>query len=116
MTKTQSRPKRRTCRYVQVLTTTPNQSLAQRIARRLVADRLAACVQTSGPIRSTYRWQGRIEHAQEWLCVIKTRARCYRKVERVIRELHSYQVPEIIVLPVQGGSRDYIAWLDETVA
>ena len=97
---------------VQVSTTTEAKSSAQTIARALIEQRLAACVQIVGPITSTYRWQGEIETAEEWLCLIKTRSDLYEQLEAAIREVHPYDVPEILAVPVVAGSEDYLAWLD----
>jgi len=77
--------------------------------------RLAACVQVLGPITSTYRWEGAIETSQEWRCEAKTRVELYDEIEKAIRSLHSYQVPEILAVPVVDGSADYLAWLDREV-
>jgi periplasmic divalent cation tolerance protein len=96
---------------IQVLTTAPSQEEAARIARALVEERLAACVQVLGPVASTYRWQGAIETSQEWLCIAKTAKGLYPEVEQAVRRVHSYQVPEILAVPVTAGSADYLAWL-----
>lgn len=96
---------------IQVLTTTATQEEAARVAQTLVEERLAACVQVLGPIASTYRWQGAVEKAQEWLCIAKTARGLYPKVEQAIRRVHSYQVPEILAVEVTAGSTDYLAWL-----
>jgi periplasmic divalent cation tolerance protein len=101
--------------FVQVLTTVGNQDEARRIADALIERRLAACVHIVGPVESFYRWQGKIETAAEWQCWIKTRREQYEAVEGAIRELHSYKLPEILVLPVITGSAAYLKWLaDET--
>jgi len=96
---------------IQVFTTAPSREEAARIARMLVEERLAACVQVLGPITSTYRWQGGIETSQEWLCVAKSSKGLYAEVEQAIRRAHSYQVPEILAVEVAAGSADYLAWL-----
>jgi periplasmic divalent cation tolerance protein len=101
--------------YIQVLTTTESRDLAESIGRALVDQRLAACVQIVGPITSIYRWQGKINTAQEWQCWAKTRRELYGRIEETIRRLHPYQVPEILAIDVAAGSPDYLAWLaDET--
>jgi periplasmic divalent cation tolerance protein len=100
---------------LQVATTTANKSDAERIARVLVERRLAACVQISGPITSTYRWQDTIETASEWLCTIKTTEGNYQRVESTIRELHTYDEPEIVAVPIVAGSPTYLAWLQDQV-
>ncbi len=97
--------------FIQVITTTASREDADRISRRLVETRLAACVQIIGPITSIYRWKGRIETAGEWLCLIKSRWERYGSIERTIRSLHTYEIPEIIAVPVNAGSRDYLEWL-----
>ena len=99
---------------IQVVTTAPTRDVAQKIATALVERGLAACAQVvCGPIRSTYRWKGRIETAEEWLCIIKSRRELYVAVEAAIREMHPYETPEILALPVEAGSADYLRWLKE---
>lgn len=100
---------------LQVVTTTSTLGEADRIARRLVMRRLAACVQLGGPISSIYRWQGQLEKSVEWTCTIKTLRSHFPQVEAVIKELHSYEVPEILAFPVAAGSADYLAWLASEV-
>jgi periplasmic divalent cation tolerance protein len=101
--------------YIQVVTTTEHREDAERIARTLVEERLAACVQVVGPISSTYRWRGTIETAQEWQCWAKSRCDLYDQIEQAIRRLHPYEVPEILAVPVLAGSASYLAWLDAEV-
>lgn len=89
---------------------------AQRIAKALVELNLAACVNIgSAPMESIYRWEGEIETAKEFLLVAKTSRDRFDAVEQAIRELHSYEVPEIIAIAIEAGSKDYLAWLDENV-
>ena len=102
--------------YIQVVTTTEQREDAERIARALVEERLAACVQVVGPITSTYRWRGTIETAQEWQCWAKSRHDLYDAIEKTISRLHPYEVPEILAVPVLAGSASYLAWLNEQVA
>ncbi len=99
--------------FVQVVTTAEGQEDARRIADLLVEKRLAACVQIVGPVTSVYRWQGKVESAQEWQCLIKTRQDLLDDVSEAIREIHPYEVPEIIAVPIVAGSRDYLTWLEE---
>lgn len=94
---------------VVILSTAPPGE-APGIAHALVSDRLAACVQLAS-IRSLYRWQGEIEDQPEELMLIKTRRQLADAVIARIRELHSYEVPEAVVIPVEAGSADYLAWL-----
>jgi periplasmic divalent cation tolerance protein len=100
---------------VQVLTTSPSREEADQIAQALVEGRLAACVQVVGPITSTYRWQGAIETSQEWLLLAKSRRERYGEIEQAIRRLHSYEVPEILAVPIVAASADYLAWLEREV-
>jgi periplasmic divalent cation tolerance protein len=101
--------------HVQVLTTAGSEEEAGRIAALLVERRLAACVQVTGPIVSRYRWQGAIEEEREWQCLAKTTAGAYERVEAAIREVHSYDEPEVIATPIVAGSAGYLAWIDENV-
>jgi periplasmic divalent cation tolerance protein len=95
-----------------ILTTAGSRAEADGIAEALVSRRLAACVQISD-IASTYRWQGEIMHEAEHLLLIKTVARLYEDVEAAIRELHSYEIPEIVQLPIEQGLDRYLNWIDE---
>jgi len=97
--------------YLQIITTAETKAEADKIARVLVEGGLAACVQVVGPITSTYAWQGRIETAEEWQCLIKTRDDLFGQVERSIKSVHSYETPEIIALPISAGSREYLDWM-----
>ena len=100
---------------IQVVTTTANKPDAEKIATALVQQRLAACVQVDGPLLSCYRWQGAIETAEEWRCTIKTTPEAYAQVEQAIRQLHPYEVPEILATPIVAGSPAYLDWLREQV-
>ena len=102
-------------KHLQVVTTVDTEEKAQEIARALVEQRLAACAQVLGPITSTYRWQGQVETAQEWLCILKTREELYEELEQTLRSIHPYEVPEILATPVAAGNPAYLAWLDETL-
>ena len=99
--------------YIQISTTTETKEEAQKIAQFLVEQKLAACVQITGPIESTYRWRGNIETADEWLCLIKTREVLFNKVQAAIKTLHSYETPEIIAVPIVKGRKEYLNWLDD---
>jgi len=101
--------------YLQVLTTAGSQVEAERISAALVERRLAACVQVVGPISSRYRWQGEVEQAEEWLCLAKTTGDRYAELEAAIRELHSYEEPEIVATPIVAGSPGYLAWLSASL-
>jgi periplasmic divalent cation tolerance protein len=101
--------------YVQVQTTAGSAEEAERIAAALVERRLAACIQTVGPVASRYRWRGAVETDEEWLCLAKTEASRYPELEAAIRELHSYEEPEIVATPIVAGSPGYLAWLGENI-
>lgn len=96
---------------VQVMTTVDSREAADRIAQHLLDARIAACVQVIGPVTSRYWWQGKIEQGEEWLCLIKTRHALYERVEAAVRDLHPYEIPEIICIPVTAGSARYLEWL-----
>jgi periplasmic divalent cation tolerance protein len=96
---------------IQIFTTTETREDAERIAGELVDRRLAGCVQIIGPMVSTYRWKGKIEKSQEWLCLIKTKRELFDELEAVVKAIHPYEVPELLAVPVSGASDDYRQWL-----
>ena len=97
--------------YIQVVTTVEKREDAKRIAITLVERKLAACVQIAGPIDSIYHWKGKVEKAEEWQCIIKSRGDLYEKIEEAIKAVHPYEMPEIIATPIATGSRGYLEWL-----
>ncbi len=97
--------------FIEVHTTIDSKEAAQKIADVIVAKRLAACIHVSGPILSTYWWQGKIEQVQEWVCIAKTRDDLYAELEQAIREIHTYDEPEILANPVVHGSEGYLQWI-----
>lgn len=98
--------------YRLVLTTCPDTDVANRIAQALVKERLAACVNVLPAMQSVYRWRGNVESASEHLLLIKIRTADYAAVEQRIRALHSYELPEVIAVPLVGGLTAYLAWID----
>jgi periplasmic divalent cation tolerance protein len=102
-------------RNIVVFCTCGSEGEAEAIAADLVARRLAACVNVTAPVRSVYRWQGKIESASEWMLIIKTTQALFPEVAAAIQVLHSYEVPEIIALPVSAGSPAYLKWMDDAV-
>ena len=102
-------------RYLLVLTTAGSESQAQAIARALVERRLAACVTVLGPACSVYRWDGRIVEEEERPLLIKTTAARFDAVRAAIRELHTYEVPEVLALPIERGDPSYLEWLARSV-
>ena len=99
--------------YVQISTTTATKEQAEKIVQHLVETKITACVQINGPITSIYRWKGKVENAQEWLCLIKTREDLFDKVEAAIKSQHPYETPEIIAVPIVKGSKEYLNWIDD---
>lgn len=99
-----------------VLMTAPDAAVADRIARALVDERLAACVSLVPEVRSVYRWEGKVEESREVLLVAKTLAGLFPALEARVRAIHPYDVPEIISLALTDGSRPYFSWLDASVA
>jgi periplasmic divalent cation tolerance protein len=97
--------------FLVVLCTCGSAEEAAKVARGLVERELAACVNIIPSLRSVYRWQGAVEEAEEHLLVIKSRRDLLTAVEQAIGELHSYEVPEVLALPVAGGSNGYLDWL-----
>jgi len=98
-----------------VLMTAGSQEEAERIAQALVAEMLAACVNVVPGVTSIYRWEGRVQRDQEWLLVAKSRRDVLDRLVERVQEIHSYDVPEIIALPLAGGSEPYLRWLDSVV-
>ena len=101
---------------VVVLVTAGSEDEAARIAHAVVAERLAACVNVIGPIRSIYRWQDAVEDAREWLMIAKARAADVASLAARIRALHSYDVPECIVITIEDGSAAYLDWIGSSVS
>jgi periplasmic divalent cation tolerance protein len=99
--------------YIQVFTTVEKREDADRIASSVVNKRVAACAQVTGPIRSTYWWKGKVEQTEEWLLMMKTREALFSVLEKEIKAIHPYEVPEIIALPIVAGSESYLHWIEE---
>jgi len=100
--------------YIVVLTTVGTKQFASDLASSIVSARLAACVQIQA-VQSVYRWQGEVRSEPEWLLAIKTTGAKYAELERHIRANHSYETPEIVRVPIAGGSREYLGWIAENV-
>src|SRR5436305_5630011 len=98
-----------------VLTTAGSADEARKIAGALVERRLAACVNIVPQIESVYRWQGKVESATEWLLIIKTQAAAFERVRDAIKELHSYELPECVMLEITAGSEQYLNWIAANV-
>jgi periplasmic divalent cation tolerance protein len=102
--------------FTVVLVTAGSAEEAERIGRTLVEERLAACANVVGPVRSIYRWRGALEQASEHLLVLKGRTADVSRLETRVRALHSYDVPEVLALAVCAGSAPYLTWLAESTA
>ena len=100
---------------VLVLTTAGSEAEARNIANQLVERRVAACVNMIPRIQSVYRWEGKVETAEEFLLIIKTTKARSLDVQALIRELHSYDLPECVVISMTGGSAEYLKWIEESV-
>jgi periplasmic divalent cation tolerance protein len=97
--------------YLQAETTTGSREDAERLATAIVGRRLAACAQIVGPIRSVYHWQGAVQNDEEYLVLFKTRAAIAEQFKRELAELHTYDVPEILLFEIRDGARSYLDWL-----
>ena len=102
-------------RFVLILSTAGSDAQAESIARALVDRRLAACVNMVGQTCSVYRWEGKVVREEEKLLLIKSAERLFPAVRDAIRELHSYEVPEVLMLPIQDGDADYLRWLGDSL-
>jgi len=99
-----------------VLVTCGSAKEARKIVRAVVEKRLAACANIlTSPVQSVYRWKGRVESAKEFLLIIKTTKARFPKLKAEVKRLHSYDVPEIIALPIAAGATDYLTWISESV-
>jgi periplasmic divalent cation tolerance protein len=100
---------------IQVFTATETREDAEAIAEALVKKRLAVCAQVVAPILSTYWWNGKMEQSEEWLVVIKSTQGAWEALERAIREIHPYKVPEILAVPASHVNESYLAWVRDEI-
>jgi periplasmic divalent cation tolerance protein len=98
-----------------VLTTTSSEEEARKIARHLVENRLAACVNIIPQVESIYRWQDKVDSSREWLLLVKTTEKRFPAVRDAILKLHSYDLPECVAINIEDGSSDYLQWLADSV-
>ncbi len=98
--------------YIIMLVTTASKQEAEKIAQHLLEAKLIACANIVGPVCSLFRWVGKVERAEEHLVLMKTREDLFEKVAEAVRALHSYDVPEILALPIVDGSKGYVDWLE----
>lgn len=101
--------------HIVLLITTATTEEAQRISKVLLTQRKAACVNIVPKVSSFFWWQGKLDSAQESLMLVKTKASQLNETIRLVKELHSYDIPEIIALPIIGGNQDYLEWIDKEV-
>ena len=101
--------------YYIIYTTVDSEPEAERIARRLVEEKLAACVSIVGGVKSVYWWRGRVEESREYMLMIKTSASKLREVVEKLKSIHPYETPEIIAVPVAAGFKGYLEWIDESL-
>ena len=99
--------------YFQVNVTAPSKDEAGSLGRMAVERRLAACAQVSGPLSSTYWWEGEVMSAPEYLCTLKTRSDRLPALMEAVKEAHSYEVPEIVAIPIAAGDSAYLAWIED---
>ncbi|WP_147942688.1 divalent-cation tolerance protein CutA [Microbispora sp. CSR-4] len=102
--------------HIEARVTASSRDEADRICSTLVARRLAACAQVVAPISSTYWWAGEVQQAEEWLLLMKTTADRFEELAACVRELHSYEVPEIVAIPIVQGTPDYLEWIRRETA
>ena len=96
-----------------VFSTCASADEAERIARRLVDERLAACVNVISPVRSFYRWKGAVKDSVEWLLIIKSSRALFESLRAVLESAHSYEVPEVVAIPIVDGSPNYLSWIEQ---
>ena len=99
--------------YIVVFVTTKNIEEAEKIARKLVEEKLVACANILNGVKSIFQWEGKMDHAQETLLILKSRQELFPKIVKAVKSVHSYQLPEIIALPIVEGSEDYLNWIKE---
>ena len=100
-----------TTEYLLVLATTANKQEAEKIANHLLNDKLIACANIFGPVTSLFQWSGNVNHAEEYLMVMKSKKDLFEKLTEAVKTIHSYEVPEILAFQVTDGSRTYLDWL-----
>ncbi|MGE4547732.1 MAG: divalent-cation tolerance protein CutA [Desulfurella sp.] len=101
--------------FIVVLTTADSKETLVRISKFLVEQKLAACCQISSPIESFYMYKNKFENTKEWICIIKTHKKLFDEVKKVIKSLHTYEVPEIIQINIEDGDIDYFNWMKEVL-
>ncbi|MBH44610.1 MAG: cytochrome C biogenesis protein CcdA [Gammaproteobacteria bacterium] len=98
-------------KFILTLTTTDKKSISEKIAKELIASKIAACVSIHSPTTTYYFWGGKIRKDKEWMIMIKSPKHNYEKVEKLIKKLHNYELPEIISIKIESGSKKYLNWI-----
>ena len=101
--------------YIVIFVTAPSIAMARKISKALISKRLVACSGIVKGVDSVFFWKGKVENAKECLLVMKSRRNLFKKLEKEVRRLHSYEVPEVIAISMVDGSRPYLDWIEETV-
>jgi periplasmic divalent cation tolerance protein len=101
--------------YTIILVTTANREEAEKISKALLNERLIACANIIGPVNSLFWWHGKIENAEEYILLMKTRSEMFEKFAEKVKALHSYEVPEIIAIPIIKGFKPYLEWLNKSL-
>lgn len=100
--------------FIVIFITAKDTAQARTVARKLLDDKLAACVNIVSGVQSLFWWEGKVDEAAEVLLVVKSRKKLFAKLQRAVRAAHSYQVPEIIALPIVAGNKEYLNWIKQT--
>ncbi len=101
--------------FIIITTTTDSKEEAEKLAALMTEKRLCACAQVEGPIRSFYWWQDEIQNDEEWRCLFKTRAACFSEFEETLTANHSYDVPQLVAVPITWVGKAYASWLDKEI-
>ena len=96
-----------------VFTTCGSEEEARKLAAALIEKRMAACVNIAAPVTSVYRWKGKLEEAKEWMLIIKSRRERFEELRVVLEGAHSYELPEVLAIPVVEGSPNFLAWVED---
>ncbi|OGX06519.1 MAG: cytochrome C biogenesis protein CcdA [Omnitrophica WOR_2 bacterium GWA2_47_8] len=102
-------------KHIIAFVTTADKEEARKIAGHLIEKKLAACVNIVSGVGSIYWWEGKVDTSQEVLMVIKSQSKLFTKIVSAVKQLHSYQCPEIIALPIAAGQKDYLKWIDDSI-
>lgn len=101
-------------KFIEITTTFENKEEAEKMAKLLLDERLVSCAQIS-KIDSLYHWKGKLEKEHEFMLTLKSKSILYKQIEKIIKKNHSYEVPQIVVLPIKNGSKEYLEWIKENI-